>query len=142
MLGASAPWASSFIRTFLSLPPIDNYWMCQSREETMPSRLVDTWPDLNYEVASVNWGSSVAQLITCYQTGHRSASDWCNSSPCRFVMIEPVLIVPAKQIRNTLIFSRKDTISWDFNQINWISRYCLSLNIRLWFDFHIIQILF
>lgn len=105
MLGASTPWPSSFIRTFLSLPPIDNYWMCQSREETMPSRLVDTWPDVNYEVASVNWGSSVAQLITCYQTGHRSASDWCNSSPCRFVMIEPVLIVPVKQIRNTYWFS-------------------------------------
>ena len=71
----------------------------------MPCCLVDTWPDLNYEVANVNWGSNVAQLITCCQTGHRSPSDWCNSSPCCFQL---VLIVPVEQIRNTLIHPHKE----------------------------------
>lgn len=89
--------------SFLSWPPIENYWMCQSRRDNGPLFLADTWPDLNYEVANINWDSSVARLITCCQTGHRSPPDWCNSSPCCFIMIELVLI--ARQIRNTLIRS-------------------------------------
>lgn len=115
VFGAMYPVLSDF---FLSSPSIENYWMCQSRRDNGPLFLVDTWPDLNYEVANVNWDSSVARLITCYQTGHRSPSDWCNSSPCCFIMIELGIDCAGETNKKHLdsISFNKETIRWDFNQ--------------------------
>ena len=102
---------SSFIGASFYLRSLSKITECANRgrrdNAECPACLADTWPDLNYVVANVNWGSSVAQLITCCQTGHRSPSDWCNSSPCCFQL---VLIAPVEQIRNTLIHPHKDTI--------------------------------
>lgn len=135
--------------SFLSSPPIENYWMCQSRRDNGPLFLADTWPDLNHEVANVNWDSSVARLITCCQTGHRSPSDWCNSSPCCFIMIETCIDCETNKKHLDSISFNKETIHVGiFNQPDrsnhWdTSRYSLHFRLQIsWYLYLVIEVFF